>query len=64
MITDFPPREGQVVWLVGQGLTDKEIARELNLSPNTVEGFQRTARARVGVRNRVELALYVHGIRL
>lgn len=51
-------REAQVVRLVARGLTDKEIAAQLFISPRTVDGHLRNIFNKVGVGNRVALAAY------
>lgn len=58
------PRQKQVLRLVGQALTTKEIGRELKISPRTVEVHINEVRNKLGVRNKVEMALYAHGITL
>jgi DNA-binding CsgD family transcriptional regulator len=40
--------------LAAEGLTSKEIARRINLSPSTVDNHIRTASARLGVKGRRE----------
>ena len=52
------PREEQTVNLVTEGLTNREIARELNLKENTVKKSLLRVYDKVGVSNRVELVLY------
>lgn len=49
-------RELEVVRLVAQGLTDKEIAGQLFISPRTVDGHLRRIFAKVGVVSRAALA--------
>lgn len=49
------PRERQVVGGLGRGLTSKEIARELELSPRTIEDVRARLLKRFGVRNAAEL---------
>ena len=52
------PREEQVVALVADGLSNKEIARELRLSEHTIKKYLFRVFDKVGVSNRVELVLY------
>jgi DNA-binding NarL/FixJ family response regulator len=52
------PREESVVRLVVQGMANREIARELNLSDHTVKNYLFRIFDKLGVSNRVELALY------
>lgn len=49
------PRERQVVELVAQGLSSKEAAEKLGLSPVTVTQHIESARSKLGARNRVQL---------
>jgi len=48
-------RERQIVMFLGKGLTSKEIARHLSLSPRTVEDYRTRLRRKLGVRNTGEL---------
>ena len=56
--TTLTKREEGVVWLVAQGLTNREISRKLNLSENTVRNYLFRIFNKVGTSTRVELALY------
>jgi DNA-binding NarL/FixJ family response regulator len=57
------PREEQVVALVADGLSNREIARELNLSEHTVKKYLFRIFDKLGISTRVELVLYAvsHG---
>jgi two-component system nitrate/nitrite response regulator NarL len=57
------PREEQVVALVADGLSNREVARELGLSEHTVKKYLFHIFDKLGISSRVELALYAvsHG---
>jgi DNA-binding NarL/FixJ family response regulator len=52
------PREESVVRLVVQGFANREIADELKLSEHTIKNYLFRIFDKLGVSNRVELALY------
>jgi DNA-binding NarL/FixJ family response regulator len=52
------PREEQVVALVAEGLGNRPIARELNLSEHTVKKYLFRIFEKLGISSRVELVLY------
>jgi DNA-binding NarL/FixJ family response regulator len=47
-----------VIKLIAEGHTSEEIARELVISPRTVERHRENILAKLGMRNRVELTRY------
>lgn len=51
-------RERDVLKLVAEGYTTKEIADMLVISPKTVEGHRTALRAKLGIRNRTDLIKY------
>jgi len=51
-------REKGVVHLVAEGLTNRDISRQLNLSEHTVRNYLFKIYNKVGTSNRLELALY------
>jgi DNA-binding NarL/FixJ family response regulator len=57
------PREEQVVALVADGLSNREVAHELRLSENTVKKYIFRIFDKLGISSRVELVLYAisHG---
>ena len=62
-IEPLTEREVDVLRLLGQGLTNKDIAQTLILSVRTVDAHLRSIFAKLGVRSRTEAALWVvkHG---
>lgn len=52
-------RERRVVQLVAEGLTNRDISRQLNLSEHTVRNYLFRIFNKVGASTRLELALYV-----
>ncbi len=57
------PREEQVVALVADGMSNREVARELSLSEHTVKKYLFRIFDKLGISSRVELVLYAlsHG---
>jgi DNA-binding NarL/FixJ family response regulator len=51
-------KEHGIVRLVAEGLTNRDIARQLSLSENTVRNYMFRIFDKLGTSNRVELALY------
>ncbi|MFJ2031127.1 AAA family ATPase [Streptosporangium sp. NPDC087985] len=54
--TDLTPQELQVARFVGQGLSNREVAAQMFLSPRTIDFHLRNVFAKVGVSSRAELA--------
>ena len=52
------PREDQVVKLVAEGFSTREIARALTISVRTVERHRENVLAKLGMRDRTELTRY------
>ena len=52
------PREQDVVRLVAEGLTNREISHQLRLSEHTIKNYVFRVYDKLGVSNRVELALF------
>ena len=52
------PREGEILALIGQGLTNDDIARQLFLSINSVKTYIRSAYRKIGVTRRTEAVLW------
>jgi DNA-binding NarL/FixJ family response regulator len=54
--TPLSPREREVLELIGEGATNREIAKRLYLSPHTVKDHTTALYRKLGVRNRAEAA--------
>jgi DNA-binding NarL/FixJ family response regulator len=52
------PREEQLVALLAEGLGNRNIARELNLSEHTIKKYLFRIFEKLGISSRVELVLY------
>jgi DNA-binding NarL/FixJ family response regulator len=52
------PREEQVVALVAEGLSNRQVATELNLSEHTIKKYLFRVFEKLGISTRVELVLY------
>ncbi|HUG28877.1 MAG TPA: LuxR C-terminal-related transcriptional regulator [Gemmatimonadales bacterium] len=54
------PRQRQVIHLVAEGLTNKEIASQLNIAVHTVKTHVHTVLTTLRLRSRLELAVLVY----
>jgi len=55
---DLSERERDVVRLLARGLTMKEVARQLSLSPRTLETYRARAMEKLALRTRADLVRY------
>ena len=55
---DLSPRESEVVKLIAEGHTSREIADILSISANTVERHRHNVLEKLDLRDRVALTLY------
>nr|WP_301539029.1 response regulator transcription factor [Nocardioides sp. zg-1230] len=51
-------REDQVIKLIAEGRSSREIAKELHIALKTVEGHRANILGKLGMRDRVELTRY------
>ncbi len=58
MLADLTERELEVLRLIVDGLTSREIAESLFISPNTVERHRQNIMSKLGLHNRAELVRY------
>lgn len=61
---DLTPREQEVLRLISQGRSNKDIARELHITEGTVKGHVSIILAKLGVVDRTQAALFAvqHGL--
>jgi len=57
---NFTPRQRQIVLLAAEGLSNKEIARRLDISEGTVKAHLHNIFERLGLENRTSLAALIH----
>jgi DNA-binding NarL/FixJ family response regulator len=53
-------REHQVIELIAQGMSNKQIARELRISAHTVKSHVRNILEKLALHSRLQVAAYVH----
>lgn len=63
-ITSLTARERQVAAMLAEGLTSKEIARRLDISPRTVEVYRARLLEKFNARNSLELVAQLAGVPL
>jgi DNA-binding NarL/FixJ family response regulator len=61
-LSQIPPREQDVLRLLGQGYTNREIAKELCLAEGTVKTYVTHLLNRLSLKNRSQLAIYANSI--
>lgn len=59
-LTSLSPREKEIADYVGQGLSNREIAKQLDLSENTIKVHLRNVFQKTGAVNRNRLAAQIH----
>ncbi len=60
-LDDLSAREAEVVRAVASGMSNKEVARLLAITERTVKAHLGVAFGKLGVRDRLQLVLYLHG---
>jgi DNA-binding NarL/FixJ family response regulator len=53
------PKESRLLELLGQGMTNRQIAHELAVAEKTAKNYVSTVLAKLGLENRTQAALYV-----
>lgn len=54
-------REREVIALIAQGMSNKEIAQNLNIATDTVKSHVRNIMDKLALRTRLQIAAYAHG---
>ncbi|MEX2527946.1 MAG: response regulator transcription factor [Gemmatimonadota bacterium] len=60
--TDLTSREKEVVSLIGDGLSNKAIAKKLGISPHTVKSHVRNVMDKLALHSRLQIAAYLRRI--
>ncbi len=58
LLASLTPRQREVLAFIAKGFTLKETARLMNLSPKSVDSHMHRIRNRLGIHDRVHLALF------
>jgi two-component system response regulator NreC len=58
MVEALTPREAEVLRLIAQGYTNRQMADHLSISVRTVESHRANLMGKLGLRSRVELVRY------
>jgi two-component system, NarL family, nitrate/nitrite response regulator NarL len=58
--TELTPQERKVVGLIGDGLSNKAIAKALAISPHTVKSHVRNVMDKLALHSRLQIAAYLH----
>ncbi|MBH8572113.1 response regulator transcription factor [Nostocaceae cyanobacterium CENA369] len=61
-LTELTPREQDVLSLIGQGLTNREIAKQLYITEGTVKTHVTHLLNRLNLRNRSQMAIYANSV--
>jgi two-component system response regulator FixJ len=54
-VAELSPRQVEVMWLVADGFSNKEIAHKLGISPRTVENYRAWVMEKMGANNLADL---------
>ncbi|HUP52658.1 MAG TPA: response regulator transcription factor [Longimicrobiales bacterium] len=58
--TDLTSREREVIGLIGDGMSNKAIAKDLGISPHTVKSHVRNVMDKLALHSRLQIAAYLH----
>ncbi|MBA2284055.1 MAG: hypothetical protein H0W02_01085, partial [Ktedonobacteraceae bacterium] len=64
LVVALSPREREIVQLMAQGLSDREIAQQLVLAENTVKSYAKRIYARLDVHNRTQAVIRAQALHL
>lgn len=58
LLAKLSPREREVLVLVAKGFTNQRIGKQLFISDKTVKNYVTSIRRKLGLENRIQIALY------
>ncbi len=58
-LVDLGPREQQVLLLIGEGMTNRQIGENLHLAEKTVKNYVSSVLAKLGLEHRTQAAVYI-----
>lgn len=58
LLAKLSPREREVLVLVAKGFTNQSIGKQLFISDKTVKNYVTSIRRKLGLENRIQIALY------
>jgi RNA polymerase sigma factor (sigma-70 family) len=61
LLSELTPREQEILQLIAQGSSNREIAQSLYISEKTVKNHITNLLSRLGLRDRTQAAIYFHG---
>lgn len=56
------PREREIIELIAEGLSNKQIARRAHISPHTVKSHVHNILEKLALQSRLQVAAYAHGL--
>ena len=60
--TGLSPREQQVLRFIASGMTHRQVARRIGISPHTVDTYVKRVRSKFGIGNKAELTRVALGL--
>lgn len=61
-IQDLAPREREVLLLISNGMKRDEIAKKLNISKLTYDGYRKNIRIKLGIKNLADWSQVLHQV--
>ena len=58
LLERLSPREREIITMVAQGMSNQSIGQKLFISDKTVKNYVTSIRRKLGLENRIQIALY------